>query len=310
MEDNLELYKKYRPTNFKDLVGQTEAKSVLSSWGRSGELPHSILLTGPSGTGKTTIARIVADKLDCKGSDFQELNAADFRGIDSVRSIRSEIMASPLFGKCRVWLLDECQSLTSDAQDALLKLTEDTPRHAYFMLASTDPQKLKKTVLTRFSEVKCTLLSEADLTMLIKRVLAAENVTLGDNVIANIVDAAEGSARAALVTLHKVYRLPDQNAQLAAIAKGDPKKQGKDLVTLFMRGGAWSEVQNWLRGIDDEPERVRRAIMGYTSAVMRNSNKDCRKLAQIMDCFRFPFYDNGAADLTLACYNLFNGGRE
>src|SRR5690606_3369465 len=110
-----------------------------------GDIPHAMLFTGPSGCGKTTLARILRVKLRCSDNDFQEINAADFRGIDSIRSMRQQVGAAPLGGDSRIWLIDEAHSMTADAQNAFLKLLEDTPRHVYFFLATTDPQKLKKT---------------------------------------------------------------------------------------------------------------------------------------------------------------------
>ena len=136
-----ELYRKYRPTSFKQVVGQEEAIRTLTELGKRKAIPHAILFTGPSGVGKTTLARILQRKLKCVGNDFVEMNAANDRGVGIIRSIQNKVGLAPMLGSCRIWLMDEAHQLTSDAQSAFLKLLEDTPSHVYFMLATTDPQK-------------------------------------------------------------------------------------------------------------------------------------------------------------------------
>jgi len=108
----VELYKKYRPKKLGNIVGQSNAVNILQSFIDEGKIPHSLLFSGPSGCGKTTFARIIKRKLKCGDYDFTELNCADARGIDMTREIRSRLNQSPISGKCRVWLLDECHKLT------------------------------------------------------------------------------------------------------------------------------------------------------------------------------------------------------
>jgi DNA polymerase III gamma/tau subunit len=104
----VELYRKYRPTKFSEVVGQSDAVKTLVDMGKRKALPHFILFTGPSGCGKTTIARILRQKLKCSDSDFSEVNAANDRGIDMVRDIEKKMNYAPIGGKCRLWLCDEC----------------------------------------------------------------------------------------------------------------------------------------------------------------------------------------------------------
>ena len=99
-----ELYKKHRPASFDNVIGQDEAVRSLSEFVKNNKIPHAILFTGPSGVGKTTLARILKDHLGCGDPDFQEINTADFRGIDTVREIRQRMGLAPMFGKSRVWL--------------------------------------------------------------------------------------------------------------------------------------------------------------------------------------------------------------
>ena len=133
----MELYKKHRPSYLEDVFGQPEAVKVLGSMIEKDDLPHSILFTGPSGVGKTTLARILKEELECHANDFKEINCADFRGIDTIRDIRNNMNRQSLMGGPLIWLIDEAHKLTNDAQTAFLKMLEDTPKHVYFFLATT-----------------------------------------------------------------------------------------------------------------------------------------------------------------------------
>jgi len=146
----MSLYKKYRPSTFDDIVGNSVTIQALKK-SVEGRKNHVFLFTGPSGCGKTTLSRIVAKELGAKGSDFRELDSADFRGIDTIRNLRKTIGYHPLESKVVVYLLDEVHKLTGDAQNAMLKMLEETPEHVYFILATTDPQKLLGTIKGRCS---------------------------------------------------------------------------------------------------------------------------------------------------------------
>jgi DNA polymerase-3 subunit gamma/tau len=178
----MELYHKYRPKNFGRVVGQEESVALLKDFLDRGEFPHTTLFVGPSGCGKTTLARICRDKLGCSDANFVEVNAADDRGIDLPRRLARQAPLAALGGGVRIWLIDEVHQLTSAAQDSFLKLLEDTPEHVYFMLATTDPQKLKKTILTRSTEIKLSLLPAKQVEFLVTKVCQAEKKRLTEEV--------------------------------------------------------------------------------------------------------------------------------
>lgn len=310
-DDNaVELYRRYRPARFKDMLGQEEAIACLVSLGKRNQIPHVLLLSGSSGTGKTTVARILRVKLGCSDHDFQEINAADFRGIDTVRQIREQMSLAPIGGRCRVYVLDEVAAITGAASDAMLKLLEDTPETVYFFLCTTDPQKLKATLRTRCTEIKFKPLGVMDLRILITRVSKSEGFALDEDVCDAISELATGSARKALVLLHAVMGVEDKQKQLEIIKTYDSRHTAIELARVLLNGRSnWRDAAKVLAGIDEDPEQVRRLILGYARKVLIESRNDavCDRAAAVIANFRHPLYDLGAAGLALGAWDSLAG---
>ena len=314
-----EIYRKLRPRDFDQVVGQDRAVKVLEGFLKKGEVPHAILFTGPSGCGKTTLARILGMKLGCCDKDtllglsnricnFEEINAAESRGIDTVRDIKQRMGLSAFGGGKRAWVLDEVHKLTGDAQTALLKILEDPPDHVWFFLCTTDPAKLLKTIHTRCTEIRLGALPQDKIVKLlidsIGRVKPEFEST--GNVIEKIAESADGSARKALVLLQQVMGLEGEEAQLDAVEKADSRKQAIDLCRLMMKSGAkWDEIRWVIEKIDEEPETVRRIILGYASSVLLHGGKMSSKAAAILGTFRDHWYDCGRAGLVMSCWEVF-----
>lgn len=305
MSDELELYKKYRPSEFSQVVGQSDAIKSLIDLGKRKQIPHSILFTGASGCGKTTLARILKDKLKCSDHDFIEINAAEQRGIDMVRRIKSQMGLSPLDGPCKVYLIDESHAITSEAADSFLKILEDTPRHVYFFLCTTDPQKLKNTIITRCTEIRVKPLSATDLDELLKTVAEKEGKEFDQDVIDALVEASDGSARKALVMLHSVIGLADTEAQLGAIENTRVKSAAFDLARALLTAKSFGDVAPLLRTIEEDAEAVRRCILGYCRKVLISNKRDAVRAFQIIDAFRSNVFDSGHAGLAANCYEIF-----
>lgn len=305
----MSLYHKYRPKSFKEVVGQPEAVRILQTK-LKGDFPHAVLFTGPSGCGKTTLARILREKLNCSDSDFSEINAADTRGIEDIRNIATRMRLSPMSKDgCRVWIIDECHQLTSDAQSALLKMLEDTPSHVYFMLATTDPQKLKQTIKTRCTEIKVRPLSPTELQELTKRVCENEGLSLADEVVDKVCNFAEGSARKALVLLDAIVEIKDTEEQLDALEKSEAKSESIELCrVLFNPKAGWKDVAQLLSKLEAEPEQLRHAVLGYASAILlKSGGKMLERAAHVIKVFQYNFYDSKKPGLILACYEVMEG---
>lgn len=300
-----ELYKKYRPTKFSGLVGQEDATNILRGLGSGGQFPHCTLFTGPSGCGKTTACRILQKSLRCSDADFNEINCADkeARGIQAVQAIRERIGYAPLGGSVRIWLLDECHRLTSDSQAAFLKMLEDTPEHVYFFLATTDPHKLLSTIKTRSTEIRFRALTTTEMDDLLTLVSGEEGFVLTQDVKEAIVDSAGGSARKALVYLNQILYIEGEEKQLNAI-HSDTTKQTIELCrVLFNTKSTWSQVSKLLRDIrsvEEEPERVRRVVLGYAAAILiKGGNK---RAFDVIEVFRDDLFSSGKAGLVAMCY--------
>lgn len=300
-----ELYRVHRPKRFEDVKGQDDAVRILTNLVEKKKVPHAILFSGSSGCGKTTLARILAKKLGCGKNDFAEINCADFRGIEMVRDIRQRMGLAPIGGKCRVWLIDEFQSATKDAQNGILKMLEDTPPHVYFMLATTDPQKLLPTIRTRCTEVKVSPLTPKVLTTLVETVTSKEGVQLEEEVVERLVEVSEGSARKALVLLHQIIRIESTEDQLNAIVSTDSKRQAIEIARALINPRAkWSDVSKILKGVEDEPETIRHLVLGYAKSVLLGGGKLTPRAYLIINAFRDNFYDSKHAGLCVACYEV------
>jgi len=305
-----ELYKVYRPRKFKDIIGQKEAVKILRTKIEKEELPHTILLSGPSGTGKTTIARILVRALKCSRHDFVEANNADLRGIEEVRKIRNVIQLTPLRGDCRVWLIDEAHKLTNDAQNAFLKMLEDTPDHVYFIFCTTEPEKLLKTIRTRSTEIGLHSLSTKDMLKLIANVSAKAKINLPEEVVENIIENSDGSPRKALVLLDQIKDLQNEDEMLRAIEASTAKDKGEFIGKLLLRPNVeWSELAECLKdNRKEDSEKIRRGVLGYMASVLlNNSGKTAARAFIVIGCFEDNLYNSGFAGLVYACFAVLHG---
>ncbi len=307
-----ELYKKYRPKIFKMVVGQGASVNVLKKKLKRKNLPHALLFSGPSGCGKTTLARILRRKLKCGKHDFTELDCADFRGIEMVRNIRSRLYQAPISGKCRVWLIDECHKLTNDAQNAFLKMLEDTPKHVYFMLATTDPQKLKRTIRTRCMEVAVRNLTNRHMNTLLVSTIVAEKKKVPKDAIDKIIEHSSGSARMALVLLDKIIDLDSEEEMAEAIQATTAEVQAHGIARALLNSHTkWSHMVKILKEtLNEEPETVRWMVLGYARTVILSGGKFTSTAYLIIDAFRDNFFDSKHAGLAAACYEVITGSKD
>lgn len=300
-----ELYRKYRPKKLSEVIGQTNAVRTLKKFIEKDKIPHVMLFHGPSGCGKTTLARIMRTELKCSKQDFNEVDCADFRGIDLVRDIKSRLGLAPISGKCTIWLIDEVHKMTGDGQSALLKTLEDTPEHVYILLCTTDPDKLLATIRSRCTEIRINMVSDDDLAGLLNSTLEKEKKTGKDwdGIVDAIVEKVEGSARRALVLLNQVIDLDSKKDMMKIINKFDTKNRANVIAReLIQPKPQWSLIAKLLRNTDHDPETMRRMILGYASAVILGGGRSAPRALLLVDVFKYNFYDCGKPGLIAACY--------
>lgn len=192
---NLVLYRKYRPKEWDEVIGQEHVVRTLTNAIKLGRVSHAYLFSGPRGTGKTTIARLLAKSLGCADLDLIEIDAASNRGIDEIRQLREGIKFSPTAGQYKVFIIDEVHQLTKEAFNALLKTLEEPPAHAIFVLATTEPRKVPETILSRVQQFAFRRLTVAEIIQKLERIKDAEKIKINDDALRLIANFAGGSYR-------------------------------------------------------------------------------------------------------------------
>ena len=305
----MSLYNKYRPPELDQIIGNKEIVSYLNSVIKSKDIPNVFLFYGPTGCGKTTFARILSNCLGCSVADMSEseINTANFRGIDTVRELitSSKYRSFGAAGK-RVWIIDEVHKMTNDAQNAMLKLLEDPPKHCYFILCTTDPNKLLPTVRGRCMELEVKPLSDDQMGRLIKRISIAEGQKLKRPVREQIVQDSFGLPRNAIQILEKVLTVPVEDQLEMAEQSAREYSESIELCKALLDQSSWKMIREILKGLkDQDAESIRRHVLGYVQAVLLN--KENSKAAFILEEFCDPFYDSGFPKLVLACYTIIKG---
>ena len=226
------LYRKWRPDNFANLVGQDHVSRTLANAIKSGRIGHAYLFTGPRGTGKTSTARILAKALNCEhgpttepcnkceacqrinsGSsmDVFEVDAASNRGIDEIRDLRETVKFAPVNGRYKVYIIDEVHMLSRDAFNALLKTLEEPPAHVVFIMATTEVYKVPATIQSRCQRYDFKRITIDDIFNRLKTVVADMDIEVEDDALRMIAVKADGGMRDALSILDQCIALSEQS---------------------------------------------------------------------------------------------------
>lgn len=198
------LYRTYRPSSFKEVRDQDHIVTVLEGAIKKDAIPHAMIFSGTRGTGKTTLARIVAKEIGTAEVDLYEIDAASNRGIDDIRELKEAVHTLPYQSKRKVYIIDEVHMLTKEAFNALLKTIEEPPEHVVFMMATTEIEKVIDTIISRCQVFTLNSPSRTVLAKTVTDVAKKEGFTLNPAAADMIAIAADGSFRDALGVLQKV----------------------------------------------------------------------------------------------------------
>jgi DNA polymerase-3 subunit gamma/tau len=301
------MYREYRPQELAEMIGNRSViKSMDALLDRMPDIPHSYMITGPTGCGKTTLARIMATELGC--DEALEYNSSQLTGIDFVRNLTESLSMKPLMGDVTVAILDECHEMSAKAQEGLLKVLEEPPEHAYIILLTTLPQKLKSTIRNRCTKWEVSPLTDKQIKSLLDFVLEEEGTKISKEVADLIVDKCEGVPREMFSLLEPVINL--DNKEAVELLKGGVlvEKQTIDLMQALVDSRKkWIDIANILKRMNfEDPEKLRVSIMGYCASCLLATKED---VVPVMEAMEQPFFNTGKNGFILACYKAVRNRR-
>lgn len=247
------LYRKYRPTNFDEVVGQTHIIQTLKNAIVQNRIAHAYLFCGPRGTGKTSIAKIFAKTLNCTNSqdapcgvcenckmaangshpDIIEIDAASNNGVDEVRNLIDKVKYAPMQGKYKIYIIDEVHMMTSGAFNALLKTIEEPPTHVIFIFATTEPNKVLPTIISRCQRFDFNKVSMHDIKYRLSVVCKNEGIEIDENGLTLIAQLADGGMRDALSILDQCVAYCSSHIDVNDIRKIYGVVTSEDIGKLF-----------------------------------------------------------------------------
>ena len=208
---------KYRPTDFNEVIGQSSITQTLTNAISLNQLPQALLFCGPRGVGKTSCARILARKInnqkkedDIKFNVF-ELDAASNNSVDDIRNLNEQVRIPPQVGRYKIYIIDEAHMLSAAAFNAFLKTLEEPPKHAIFILATTEKNKIIPTILSRCQIYDFKSISRSDIALHLKNISLKNNIKFEDEALNIISETAEGAMRDALSLYDRLVNLTNSN---------------------------------------------------------------------------------------------------
>lgn len=229
------LYRKYRPQNFHEIIGQDHIIQTLDNVISSKKIAHAFLFAGPKGTGKTSTARVFAKALNCSHSevrsqicesclnqnsgDIIEMDAASNTGVDEIRNLKENVDQLPFESKYKIYIIDEVHMLSKSAFNALLKTLEEPPSYVIFILATTDVQKVPITILSRVQSFNFRRISEKQIVAQLEDILNKENISFEKEALMLIAQLSSGGLRDALTIAEQISNFENNNITKESVRK-------------------------------------------------------------------------------------------
>jgi len=277
------LYRTYRPRTFKEVAGQEVIVKTLQNALLHDKIAHAYLFSGPRGTGKTSIAKILAKAVNCEKApikdacgecatckaiqsntigDVVEIDAASNNGVDEIRDLREKVKYLPSMGKFKVYIIDEVHMLSTGAFNALLKTLEEPPKHVIFILATTEPNKIPSTILSRCQRFDFRGISPSDIEKKLKEIRDIENIKITDEAIREVARYAEGGLRDALSLLDQAISFADENVTEEDIyaVSGSVSKQNLIQLLDFIYHKKTTEAFSLLNDMIEDGKEVNKIV--------------------------------------------------
>lgn len=267
----LALYRKYRPDNFNDVVGQDKVVKVIEHAIETNRISHAYLFSGPRGTGKTTTAKIIARMVNCtnlvdgkpcgvceccknifNNNDVVEIDAASNNGVDEIRELRDKVNLVPTLAKYKVYIIDEVHMLTVQAFNALLKTLEEPPSHVIFILATTEPHKIPLTIASRCQKFQFSKVSDDQIVNRLRQIVDNENVQITDDALYEIARLSDGGMRDAINFLDQLISYKDSEITIDDVYQVNGSVSYDDIYKFIVdiNAGNKSEIINVVEEID------------------------------------------------------------
>lgn len=248
----LALYRKYRPVDFNSVYGQEHVVTILKNAIMSGKISHAYLFCGPRGTGKTTVAKIIARLVNCENlvdgnpcgkcyncinymnsSDIVEIDAASNNGVDEIRELKDKINLVPSNAKYKIYIIDEVHMLTTQAFNALLKTLEEPPSHVIFVLATTEPHKIPLTISSRCQKFRFSKIEDSKIVNRLSEICKLENIIIDEDALFEIARLSDGGMRDAINFLDQLIAYSSDNITIEDVYNVNGSVSYADLYDLL-----------------------------------------------------------------------------
>lgn len=277
----LALYRKYRPTNFEEVVGQEKVIDVIKNEVVNNRVSHAYLFSGPRGTGKTTTAKIIAKLVNCENStdgkpcekctsclnfknssDIVEIDAASNNGVDEIRELRDKVNLVPTSSKYKIYIIDEVHMLTTSAFNALLKTLEEPPAHVIFILATTEPHKIPLTISSRCQKFCFSKIDNDEIVRRLKTIVSCENLMVNDEILYEIARLSDGGLRDAINLLDQLIAYKSNDIQLDDLYRINGTVSYLDLYNfiIYLQGNEINSIISYIEKIDKEGINIAKFI--------------------------------------------------